>query len=334
MNTEIVFAEKVDDIASVEMLEKAQIDCVDTVFDRYETQKNQCKFGKDGVCCKICYMGPCRITPKSPRGICGADADTIAARNFLREVTGGTATHSDHGRHVALLLKEIAEGKEVGYSIKDPEALLEIAGWYGIETEDRELTTIAGDVADVFLGDFTSQHDPIRTVALAPEKTRTAWENAGVLPQGIDRMCVEAIHRTHMGVDHDYKNLLKHAFRQSIANGWGGSRIATMASDILFGTPKALQSEVNLGILKKENVNIIVHGHEPTLSDMIAIAVKSPDIVEYAKAAGAQGVTLGGICCTANEILMRHGVPIAGNFLQQELAIVTGAVEMMIVDVQ
>ncbi len=335
MNNDLeVFANKVDDIASCEMLGKAQTDCVDTCFDRYETQKAQCKFGTGGICCRICYMGPCRITAKSPKGICGADADTIAARNFLREVSGGTSSHSDHGRHVALLLKEICEGKETGYKIKDEQAVMDIAALYGLETEGKDVKEVCGELADIFIGDFTAQTENMKTPYLAPQKTRQVWENLGIMPQGIDRMVVEAMHRTHMGVDHDYRNILMHAFRQSIANGWGGSRIATMASDILFGTPRALRAEVNLGILKKENVNIIVHGHEPTLSDMIAIAVKQPDMIEYAKAAGAEGITLGGICCTANEILMRHGVPIAGNFLQQELAIVTGAVEMMIVDVQ
>ena len=329
-----VYRSKVDDEASVELIAKAKEDEVTTVFDRYETQKNQCKFGREGVCCKICYMGPCRITPKSPFGICGADADTIAARNFLREVTGGTSTHSDHGRHEALLLKEICEGKQTGYEIKDKQAVMETAALYGVETEGREFMDIANEVADIFLHDFTSQTEPIITVDLAPQKTRMMWERLDLIPQGVDRMCVEAMHRTHMGVDHDYKNLLKHAFRQSISNGWGGSRIATMASDILFGTPRALRSEVNLGILEEKNVNIIVHGHDPILSDVIAIAIKQDDMIEYAKAAGAEGITLGGICCTANEILMRHGIPVAGNFLQQELAIVTGAVELMVVDVQ
>lgn len=334
MSNNSIFLEKVDDLASVSMLEKAKLDAIDTVFDRYETQKNQCKFGKDGVCCKICYMGPCRITAKSPLGICGADANTIAARNLLREISGGTSAHSDHGRHLSLLLKEIADGKEVGYQVKDPEAVFYTAKLYGIETQDRELMDVLKDVANTMIGEFTSQEETLKTIAFAPQKTQQTWASHDILPKGIDRMVVEAMHRTHMGVDHDYRNLCMHGFRQSLSNGWGGSRVATMASDILFGTPRALKSEVNLGILKKETVNIIVHGHEPTLSDMIAIAVKQPDIIEYAKAAGAEGVTLGGICCTANEILMRHGVPIAGNFLQQELAIVTGAVEMMIVDVQ
>lgn len=334
MSNNSVFQDLVDDLASVDMLEKAKVDAIDTVFDRYQTQKNQCKFGKDGVCCKICYMGPCRITAKSPLGICGADANTIAARNLLREISGGSSAHSDHGRHVALLLMEIAEGKDVGYEVKDTEALYYTAKLYGIETADREMKDVLHDVAATMIGEFTSQEETLKTVSFAPQKTQTTWASHDLLPQGVDRMIVEAMHRTHMGVDHDYKNLCMHGFRQSIANGWGGSRIATMASDILFGTPRALRSEVNLGILKKENVNIIVHGHEPTLSDMIAIAIKQDDIIDYAKAAGAEGVTVGGICCTANEVLMRHGVPIAGNFLQQELAIVTGAVEMMIVDVQ
>jgi carbon-monoxide dehydrogenase catalytic subunit len=202
-------------------------------------------------------MGPCRITPKSPKGVCGADADTIAARNFLREVTGGTASHSDHGRHVAILLSEIAHGKDVGYKVKDTQAVMEIAKLYGVETEDREMLDILRELADIFIGDFTSQEETIRTVDLAPQKTRTTWANLGLLPQGIDRMCVEAMHRTHMGVDHDYKNLIMHAFRQSISNGWGGSRIASMASDILFGTPRALRTEVNLGILNDKNVNIL-----------------------------------------------------------------------------
>ncbi len=328
------FESKVSDVASVEMMCKAQCDCVDTCFDRYETQKNQCLFGKSGVCCKICHMGPCRITKKSPKGICGADADTIVARNYLREVVGGTAAHSDHGRHLALLFKRVAHGEGNGYEIKDEKALKYAAKLYGVETQDRTVNEIAIELAEIFLGEFSCQEDYLKTLYLAPEKTRAVWESTKIMPYGVDRMCVEAMHRTHMGVDHDYKSLLMHAFRTSLTDGWGGSRVASIVSDILFGTPKALRASVNLGVLKEDTVNVIIHGHEPVLSDMLAIAINDPEIKEYASKAGATGVTLAGICCTANEILMRHGVPVAGNFLQQELAIVTGAVEMMVVDVQ
>lgn len=326
--------ERAWDSASVETLLKAQNDCVDNCFARMDTQSNQCKFGTTGVCCRICHMGPCRITPKSPKGVCGADADTIVARNFLREVVGGTAAHSDHGRHLVLRLKKVAEGHGGGYQIKDEAALRRAARLYGVEEAGRTKEAVALELADLFIGEFTSQEDPLKTLSLAPTKRQSLWEQLNVKPEGIDRMCVEAMHRTTMGVDHDYRNVLMHAFRTSLADGWGGARVATIVSDILFGTPSPLKSKVNFGVMGEKTVNVLVHGHEPELSEMLSIAVKTQEIQDYAKKAGAEGVTLAGICCTANEILMRHGIPVAGNFLQQELAIITGAVEMMITDVQ
>ncbi|MCL2269807.1 MAG: anaerobic carbon-monoxide dehydrogenase catalytic subunit [Treponema sp.] len=325
---------RVSDNASAAMLEKSRSDCVETCFDRADTQKNQCGFGKSGVCCRICHMGPCRITPKSPKGICGATADTIAARNFLREVVGGTSAHSDHGRHLVLKLKEVAEGKAPGYRIKDEKALRRAARLYGVAESGRDASEVALDLSKVFLNEFTEQEGFLKTLELAPKKRQGVWEAAGIRPNGIDRMVVEAMHRTTMGVDHDYLNLLHHAFRVSLADGWGGSRVASICSDILFGTPSPVKSAANIGVLKKETVNILIHGHEPALSEILTVVVADPEITACAKAAGAEGITLAGICCTANEILMRHGVPLAGNFLQQELAIVTGAVEMMIIDVQ
>ena len=332
--TEMDFTKKVVDEASIAMLEKALNDCVETCFDRVDAQRVQCTFGKSGVCCRICHMGPCRITPKNKTGICGATADTIAARNFLREVVGGTAAHSDHGRHLVLKLKEVAQGHGNGYVIKDEKALLYNAKLYGVETEGRDNNAIALDLAKCFIDEFTKQEEHLQTLSLAPQKRQAVWEAQGVAPNGIDRMCVEAMHRTTMGVDHDYRNLLKHAFRTALSDGWGGARVASITSDILFGSPAPVKSTANLGVLQANHVNILIHGHEPTLSEMMTIAVQSPDMVAYAKEAGALGITLAGICCTANEILMRHGVPVAGNMLQQELAIVTGAVEMMVIDVQ
>ncbi len=325
---------QVCDSASAEMLEKAHCDCVETCYDRAEMQKNQCGFGKSGVCCRICHMGPCRITKNAPKGICGADADTIVARNYLREVTGGTAAHSDHGRHLVLRLKQVALGKGDGYEIKDERALLYAAKLYGIEEAGRGASEVALDLSNVLLAEFSSQEEPLKTLDLAPAKRKGVWDTHGIAPKGVDRMVVEAMHRTTMGVDHDYKSLLMHAFRTSLADGWGGSRAASIVSDILFGSPKPVKSAANLGVLQADTVNIVIHGHEPALSEMLTIAVQDPEVVEYAKKAGANGVTLAGICCTANEILMRHGVPVAGNLLQQELAVVTGAVEMMVIDVQ
>jgi carbon-monoxide dehydrogenase catalytic subunit len=322
------------DAASAELLAKAETENIDTCFVRIEKQKSQCKFGTSGLCCRICHMGPCRITKNAPRGVCGADADTIVARNYLREVVGGTAAHSDHGRHLVLRLKKVSEGKGGGYQIKDEKALFRAASNYNIEVEGRIREEVALELSNLLLSEYTSQEMYLKTLRLAPLNRQNIWKNLGILPLGIDRQVVEAMHRTHMGVDHDYRNILMSAFRTSLADGWGGSRIAMMVSDILFGTPSPVRSEANLGVLNEKTPNILVHGHEPELSEMLAVAIHDPEIKAYAKAAGTDGVTLCGICCTANEILMRHGIPIAGNFLQQELAIITGAVEMMVIDVQ
>ncbi len=325
---------RVLDPASVEILKKAQKDGRSTAFDRMDSQSVQCKFGTQGLCCRICHMGPCRITPKTPLGVCGADAHTVVARNLLREVVGGAAAHSDHARGLVLLLKKVAQGIEGGYEIRDEKALRRNAARYGVEDLDRPKEEIAIDLADRMLSEFTSQEEALIGLGLAPLNRQGVWRKQAIEPQGIDRMLVESMHRSTMGVDHDYKNLLQQALRTALADGWGGSRIASIISDILFGTPQPVRSNVNLGVLGENTVNIVVHGHEPVLSEMLAIAVRDEEIETAAVQAGAEGVTLAGICCTANEILMRHGIAVAGNFLQQELALITGAVEMMVVDVQ
>jgi carbon-monoxide dehydrogenase catalytic subunit len=326
--------ERAADPASIEMLHKAAKECIPLSFFRMDEQQNQCKFGTSGVCCRICHMGPCRITAKAPQGVCGANTDTIVARNFLREVAGGTAAHSDHARHLVLLLRNISEGKGGSYKIKDEPALRRIARKYGIEEYGLNEKEVAHELAEILIEEFTSQEEKLKTLKLAPVKRQGVWEREKAEPKGIDRMIVEAMHRTNMGVDHDYENILLHAFRTALADGWGGSRVASEVSDILFGTPSPVKSNANLGVLGSKTVNVVVHGHEPALSEMLAAAASDPEIKSYAEKAGADGITLAGICCTANEILIRHGIPIAGNFLQQELAIVTGAIEMLIVDVQ
>ena len=322
------------DAASVKMLEKAAVDGVQHAFARADAQGKSCPFGTDGVCCRICHMGPCRITKKAPRGVCGADADTIVARNLLREVAAGAAAHSDHGRHLVLLLKAVAEGRAGDYAIKDETRLRAAARAWGVEEQGLPAAAVAGALAAVFEREFTLQEGALETLKLAPKPRQGLWKRLGLAPRGIDASIVEALHRTNMGVDQDYHNLIHGALSCGLADGWGGSMIATAASDILFGTPKPVRGRANLGVLEEKKINVVVHGHEPALAEMLVAASRDPEILAEAKAAGALGVNLAGICCTANEVLMRHGVPVAGNFLQQELAIVTGAVEVMITDVQ
>ncbi len=307
-------------------------------WDRLEEQSPQCGFGTLGVCCRICSMGPCQTDPSGigpQRGVCGADADTIAARNFIRMIAGGAAAHSDHGRAVAETFIEVAKGKAPGYSIKDEQKLLAVAMDLGVEIGDREINDIAVEVGELCLAQWGQQEGEVVFCKRAPLKRQQIWRDTGVMPRGIDREIVEIMHRTHMGVDQEYEHLIDHGSRAALGDGWGGSMIATDLQDIMFGTPVPSVGAVNLGLLEKDKVNIIVHGHEPLLSEMIVAVAMSDEMQDYAKSKGAsEGINLAGICCTANEVLMRHSIPLAGNFLQQEVAILTGLVEAMVVDVQ
>ncbi len=321
------------DPAAQQMLIRADEMGISTAFSRADAMP-ACNIGSAGMCCKLCGMGPCRLTKDGQTGVCGATIDTIQARNLVRAIAAGAAAHSDHGRDMAFTLKAVANDEAEGYEIRDIAKLRTVAAYYDIPIEGRAPKEIANDLADLYIAQFGQQKGEIAPIRRAPEKRQKLWRDAGVVPRGVDREVVEALHRTHIGDDQEISHLMHHAVRTSLADGWGGSLMATDISDILFGTPAPILGEANLGVLKDDMVNVVVHGHEPTLSQMIVAASQTPEIIEYAKAAGAKGINLSGICCTANEILMRQGIPAAGNFLQQELAILTGAVEAMVVDVQ
>ncbi len=330
--------EKTVDPAAAEALAKAAKLSISTAYDRHEEQEPRCGFGETGLCCRICDMGPCRIDPfgDSPsRGICGANGATIVARHLIRQVAAGVATHSDHGHDIVRTLLLAAKGEAQGYSVKDEARLKDLANEWGVATDGRESNDIAIELAQLALGQFNQQEGEIRYPALrAPNATLENWRRHGLIPVGVEHEVVETLHRTHEGVDADYRNLLMHGFRTSMGDGWAGSMLATDFGDVLFGTPTPVRSQVNLGVLKKDQVNIVVHGHEPTLSEMVVAASRDPELLKLASEKGAKGIVVGGICCTANEILMRQGAPVVGNFLHQELAIGTGAVDVMLVDVQ
>ncbi|MBU2609612.1 MAG: anaerobic carbon-monoxide dehydrogenase catalytic subunit [Chloroflexi bacterium] len=321
------------DPAAQEMLIRAEELGIGTAFTRADDMA-PCNIGGAGMCCKQCGMGPCRLTKSGQVGVCGATIDTIQARNLVRAIAAGSAAHSDHGRDMAFTLKAVANHEAEGYIIRDVAKLRIVASHYAIPIEGRSPEEIANDLADLYIAQFGQQKGEVVPVIRAPQKRLQLWRERGVVPRGIDREVVEALHRTHIGDDQDAEHILQHAIRTGLADGWGGSMIATDVSDILFGTPAPVLGQANLGVLKDDMVNVVVHGHEPTLSQMIVAASQDPEIIAYAKAAGAKGVQLSGICCTANEILIRQGIPAAGNFLHQELAIMTGSVEAMVVDVQ
>ena len=325
------------DPAVCQLLDITDQDKQEVVFDRFEAMQPQCGFGQLGICCRNCVMGPCRIDPfgEGPQqGICGASADVIVARNLVRNTAVGASAHSDHGRDVTHAFLATSRGEAQGYRITGVEKLKALAQEFGIEVDGASPEEIAEKVGEAVLDEFGKQEGVLRFVDRAPEKVRARWEKMGVTPRGVDREVVTALHRTHIGVSNEWKHLIKTCVQTSLSDGWGGSMIATDLSDVLFGEPYPQTSEANLGVLKKDQVNIIIHGHEPTLSDAIVAAAQLDEIQDEIEKVGAKGLQLSGICCTANEALMRHGIPLAGNFLQQEFALVTGAVEMMIVDVQ
>ncbi|MCX6640451.1 MAG: anaerobic carbon-monoxide dehydrogenase catalytic subunit [bacterium] len=325
------------DPATVKAHQHAREQNLTTVWERHEAVKPICAFGDLGLCCTICYMGPCRIDPFSAeeiRGACGAGRDTISARNFTRAVAAGTAAHSDHARGICHTLIETGQGKAQGYRVMDLDKLKRVADEHGLKTADVSFADLAVRLGQRLLENFGQSEGSVSFLKRAPKGQQERWERAGVLPRAIDREVVECLHRTHEGVDAEYRSLILQAVRCALADGWGGSMIATELQDVIFGSPRPIRSRVNLGILKKDQVNVVVHGHEPVLSEMLGVAAREPQMLEYARSKGAEGINLSGICCTANEILMRQGFPVAGNFLQQELAISTGAIEMMVVDVQ
>ena len=325
------------DQESLDLLKKMKERGIESSYDRYDAQQPQCGYGKIGLCCRHCQMGPCNVDPfgRGPqRGVCGADANTIAARHFVRYVAAGTAAHSDHGRSVAELLIATARGEAPGYKITDTKKLFEVAKVFDVTTKDRKIEEIAEEVGEMALAEFGKAYGTQKFTTRAPINRQKVWEKLKITPRAIDREVTESMHRTGMGTDQDYKNLIMQACRTSLADGWGGAMIATELQDILFGTPKPTRGTANLGVIKEDEVNIILHGHEPQMSEMVVIASSDPELVEEAKAAGAKGISIAGICCTANEMLMRHGIPLAGHMKMQEMAIATGAIEVIAVDIQ
>lgn len=322
--------------STAEMLCKAREEGVQTAFDRADEIK-ACPIGAQSACCKHCAMGPCRLSTKEPYdkvGVCGATIDTIQARNFARSVAAGTAAHSDHGREISELFLSVAKGDNPDFEIKDNVKMVAVAKDMGVDVEGKSEKEIAVALGQACLAQFSQQHGHLKFMDRAPKKRFEKWQEAGVLSRGVDREVVELMHRTNMGVDQDYKNLTLAAAKCALADGWGGAMISTELSDVMFGTPSPIRSEIDLGVLKEDHVNVIVHGHEPSLLDMLAQLADDQELNKKAKAAGAAGINLVGMCCSGNEQLVRRGIPHAGNFMQCDTAIITGAVDAMMVDVQ
>jgi len=322
--------------STAQMITKARKDGVVLAFDRAEDMK-ACPIGADSACCKHCFMGPCRLNAKDPYkkvGVCGATIDTIMARNFARAVAGGAAAHTDHGMAMLELFRDVVNGKVLDYEIKDIFKLESVARSIGIETEGRSVKDIANDLYKELERTYTQVSGEIPFVKRAPRATLETWRKLGIVPRGAMREIMEIMHRTTMGVDQHYENITKQSSRTALSDGWGGSMVSTEISDILFGTPSPIEVGVNMGVLKENMVNIIIHGHEPNLFESMLVSVAGKTLVQASRDAGAEGINLVGMCCSGAEMMARHGVPHAGNFSSTEAILVTGAVDAMAVDIQ
>lgn len=329
-----------DSFLDEELLEKAKKEKIKLVFDRFEEQQPQCSFGLVGVCCRNCFAGPCRIIPgKQEKGICGASADTIVARNLLRTTAAGAACHSDHAREILLTLLKIGEGK-TNYTIKDEEKLRALAELLG-KKHKGNIREVAKEVALEALEDFRRQEGVFHESEgkylnwlriTATKERQKLWKGLGILPINADYEINHAMHKSTMGNEADPISILLDCLRLSLVDGYAGMHLSTDLQDVIFGTPHITKSEANLGVIKKDYVNIAVHGHVPLLSEKVVEYAKK--LEPEARKVGAKGINVVGICCTGNEVLMRHGIHLAGHILQSELAIVTGALEVLIADLQ
>ncbi|SFR16463.1 Ni-dependent carbon monoxide dehydrogenase precursor [Desulfoscipio geothermicus DSM 3669] len=317
-----------------QLLVKAREEGIDTAFDR-AIKMSQCGFGSTGVCCRLCLEGPCRIAPngKGPQlGVCGANVDTIVSRNFLNAVIQGVSSHAEHAREIAHALIEIVEDK-APYVIQDQAKLNSIARGLGTPCDGKDVNELVKEVAHKALEDFQKQSGTLNWLKLhAHEKSYKNWQQLGLLPVNAHLEIAKGIARMVMGGDADPANLLLGTITMGLVDGYAGLHMSTDLQDILFGSPRTVKTQYRLGVIKKEKVNISVNGHIPLLAEKVVEWANK--LNEEAKKVGAEGINVIGVCCSGNELLMRKGISVATNYASQELPIVTGALEAMVVDIQ
>ncbi|MDQ7095402.1 anaerobic carbon-monoxide dehydrogenase catalytic subunit [Desulfosporosinus sp. PR] len=336
MPSQLVVTDFTLDTGVQELLVKAEEEGITTAFARAKEQEPHCKFGLTGVCCRRCLQGPCRITfngnKGARRGVCGATADQIVARNLLSLIVEGTTPHVEHAREVLHTLLETAEGK-APYEIKGQEKLLSLAKKLGLTVDGLELNQIAHEVALKALQDFRQQSGVSHWLRLrAQGKTVETWEKLNLLPANAHLEIANAINKAAMGCESDPVSLLLEIMKMGLVEGYDGLHLSTDLQDVLFGTPRLVKTQYRMGVIKEDYVNIAVHGHIPMVSEKVL--EWSRRLNDEAKALGAEGINVVGICCSANELLMRQGVSVATNYASQELAIITGALEVMVADAQ
>ena len=306
---------------------------LETSHHRMESQEIKCGFGLQGVCCRLCANGPCRITPDSPKGVCGADADVIVARNFLRAVSAGSGCYIHVVENTARNLKELAKA---GGELKGSEALNRLAALLEVEVDDPHKA--AGAIADVILSDL---YKPLfekmaLTEKLAYPPRFQKWVELGILPGGAKSEVFNGLVKTSTNLNSDPVDMLVNALRLGISTGLYGLGLTNMLNDVMLGEPEIRMAPVGFRVINPDYINIMITGHQHSKFIDLQEKLVSPEVIALAEAAGAKGFKLVGCTCVGQDLQLRgshytevfdgHG----GNNFVSEAILATGAIDVVL----
>lgn len=308
---------------------------VETSFNRVQPQAVKCGFGMQGVCCRLCSNGPCRITPKSPRGVCGTTADTMVARNFLRAVAAGSACYLHIVENAANFLMEIGRGN-AALSLKGEALLHELAEKFAIQDADPEQQAVR--VAEKVLSDLyrprSEKMELVEKLAYGPRFKR--WQELGLLPGGAKSEVFDALVKTSTNLSSDPVDMLLHALRLGIATGLYGLNLTNQINDIILGEPEIRVARVGFGVVDPAYINIMVTGHQHSLLAALQDELATADALAMARAAGAKGFKIIGSTCVGQDLQLRgaHCGDIfaghAGNNFTSEALLATGGIDLVV----
>lgn len=326
------------DKPSCYMYEAMRKDGVDTIYERFIAQQPQCGYGANGICCALCSHGPCQITRKADKGVCGANADLIVARNLLLKVAIGTAANIYHARNVARTIEAIGRGRS-DYVIKEEDKLRSVAKTVGLDSSG-DIKGVALRFGKFFMDQINSNdYEPLKMVeAFALPQRKEVWKKLDIFPGGPNSELLTSLTKSMTNVNSDPVDLLLQGLRLGIVNEYIGLFGATVLQEIIIGTAKPFLGQANIGIIDSRYVNLLVNGHQPLLAIKVMEAAREKEFIDKAKSVGAAGIKFYGSVCEGQSLLNIAGeysdvyAGPAGNLIQQELILATGAIDVLFFD--
>lgn len=306
---------------------------LETSHHRVDGQSVKCGFGLQGVCCRLCSNGPCRVTPKAPKGICGATADVIVSRNFLRAVASGSGCYIHIVENTALNLKNTALAKGL---IKGEKTLERLCGLFGVTAADKYGKALA--VAEMVLADlYKPEYEKMALVKKLAYTPRYAnWENLGILPGGANAEIVKGVVKCSTNLNSDPVDMLLTCLKLGISTGLYGLTLTNLLNDVMLGEPEIRLAPVGLGVIDPDYINIMITGHQHSCFSYLQDRLTDPDVTAKAVAAGAKGFRLVGCTCVGQDLQLRGAhyeevfVGHAGNNYTSEAVLATGAIDAVL----